>query len=56
VALVRRLTNRLRLLLLDESLAALDARPREDVPLELINLEREVGITFVFVTHAQIEH
>jgi spermidine/putrescine transport system ATP-binding protein len=42
-------------LLLDESLAALDAKLREEVQVELINLQREVGITFIFVTHAQSE-
>jgi spermidine/putrescine transport system ATP-binding protein len=55
VALARGLVNRPRLLLLDESLAALDAKLREEVQVELINLQREVGITFVFVTHAQTE-
>lgn len=35
--------------------AALDAKLREEVPLELINLQREVGITFVFVIHAQTD-
>jgi spermidine/putrescine transport system ATP-binding protein len=55
VALARGLVNRPRLLLLDESLAALDAKLREEVQVELINLQREVGITFVFVTHAQSE-
>jgi spermidine/putrescine transport system ATP-binding protein len=53
VALARGLINRPRLLLLDESLAALDAKLREEVQVELINLQREVGITCVFVTHAQ---
>jgi spermidine/putrescine transport system ATP-binding protein len=55
VALARGLVNHPRLLLLDESLAALDAKLREEVQVELINLQREVGITFVFVTHAQAE-
>ncbi|MFA6972776.1 MAG: ABC transporter ATP-binding protein [Gallionella sp.] len=55
VALARALINRPRLLLLDESLAALDAKLREEVQVELINLQRDVGITFVFVTHAQTE-
>ncbi|HEU0234147.1 MAG TPA: ABC transporter ATP-binding protein [Gallionella sp.] len=55
VALARGLVNRPRLLLLDESLAALDAKLREEVQVELINLQRDVGITFVFVTHAQAE-
>ena len=47
--------SRPRLLLLDEPLAALDAKLREDMQHELIDLQREVGITFVFVTHAQDE-
>ncbi|MBU1425872.1 MAG: ABC transporter ATP-binding protein [Gammaproteobacteria bacterium] len=55
VALARALVNRPRLLLLDESLGALDAKLREEMQVELINLQREVGITFVFVTHAQVE-
>lgn len=55
VALARALINRPRVLLLDESLAALDAKLREEVQVELINLQREVEITFVFVTHAQTE-
>ena len=55
VALARGLINRPRLLLLDESLAALAAKLREEVQVELINLQREVGITFIFVTHAQAE-
>lgn len=55
VALARGLINRPHLLLLDESLAALDAKLREEMQVELINLQREVGITFVFVTHAQAE-
>jgi spermidine/putrescine transport system ATP-binding protein len=42
-------------LLLDEPLAALDAKLREEMQLELINLQKEVGITFVYVTHDQTE-
>src|SRR5574340_532834 len=49
------LVNRPRLLLLDESLGALDAKLREEMQVELINLQREVGVTFIFVTHAQVE-
>ena len=49
------LVNRPRLLLLDEPLGALDAKLREEMQIELINLQKEVGITFVFVTHAQNE-
>ena len=55
VALARGLVNRPRLLLLDEPLGALDAKLREEMQLELIQLQREAGITFVFVTHAQTE-
>ena len=55
VALARGLVNQPRLLLLDESLGALDAKLREEMQIELIALQREVGITFIFVTHAQDE-
>jgi len=55
VALARALVNRPRLLLLDEPLGALDAKLREEMQIELIGLQREVGITFVFVTHSQPE-
>ncbi len=55
VALARGLVNRPRLLLLDEPLGALDAKLREQLQIELIRLQREVGVTFVFVTHAQYE-
>ncbi len=55
VALARGLVNRPRLLLLDEPLGALDLKLREEMQLELIKLQREVGVTFVFVTHAQPE-
>ena len=55
VALARALVGRPRLVLLDEPLAALDAKLREAMQRELIDLQREVGITFVYVTHAQDE-
>jgi spermidine/putrescine transport system ATP-binding protein len=55
VALARGLVNRPRLLLLDEPLGALDAKLREEMQIELINLQKDVGVTFVFVTHAQVE-
>ncbi len=55
VALARGLVNRPRLLLLDEPLGALDAKLREQMQIELIQLQRDVGVTFVFVTHAQAE-
>jgi spermidine/putrescine transport system ATP-binding protein len=55
VALARSLVNRPRVLLLDEPLGALDAKLREEMQIELISLQRDVGVTFVFVTHAQSE-
>ncbi|MGZ4650380.1 MAG: ABC transporter ATP-binding protein [Kineosporiaceae bacterium] len=55
VALARALVNRPQVLLLDEPLAALDRKLREQMQLELKGLQREVGITFVLVTHDQDE-
>lgn len=55
IALARALVNRPRLLLLDEPLSALDANLRRQMQVELKALQREVGITFVFVTHDQDE-
>ncbi len=55
VALARALVNRPRLLLLDEPLSALDASLRRDMQQELKSLQREIGISFVFVTHDQEE-
>ena len=55
VAIARALVDRPRLLLLDEPLSALDAKLREEMQLELIKLQKEVGITFVYVTHDQGE-
>ena len=55
VALARALVNRPRLLLLDEPLSALDANLRLEMQRELKVLQREVGITFIFVTHDQSE-
>ena len=55
VALARALVNRPLLLLLDEPLSALDANLRKEMQSELKSLQREVGITFLFVTHDQDE-
>ena len=55
VALARALVNRPQLLLLDEPLSALDANLRRQMQMELKSLQREVGITFIFVTHDQEE-
>ena len=55
VALARALVKRPRLLLLDEPLSALDAKLRDAMRLELVNLQSEVGVTFVIVTHDQSE-
>jgi spermidine/putrescine transport system ATP-binding protein len=55
VALARALVNRPKVLLLDEPLGALDLKLRQGMQEELKGLQREVGITFVFVTHDQEE-
>ncbi|MEQ1753756.1 MAG: ABC transporter ATP-binding protein [Micropepsaceae bacterium] len=55
VALARALVKRPKVLLLDEPLGALDKKLREEMQIELRQLQRTVGITFVFVTHDQEE-
>lgn len=55
VALARALVNHPSVLLLDEPLGALDLKLREQMQIELKELQREVGITFIFVTHDQEE-
>jgi putative spermidine/putrescine transport system ATP-binding protein len=55
VALARALVNRPAVLLLDEPLGALDLKLRQQMQIELKELQREVGITFIFVTHDQEE-
>ena len=55
VALARALVNRPKVLLLDEPLGALDLKLREQMQLELKTMQRELGITFIFVTHDQEE-
>jgi putative spermidine/putrescine transport system ATP-binding protein len=55
VALARALINHPRVLLLDEPLGALDLKLRQQMQVELKNIQKQVGITFVFVTHDQEE-
>ncbi len=55
VALARALVNEPRVLLLDEPLGALDLKLRREMQVELTRIQREVGITFLFVTHDQEE-
>ncbi|MDO4608952.1 MAG: ABC transporter ATP-binding protein [Clostridia bacterium] len=55
VAIARAIANRPKVLLLDEPLAALDLKLRKDMQKELRRIQRQLGITFVFVTHDQEE-
>ncbi len=55
VAIARAVVNKPKLLLLDESLSALDYKLRKQMQIELKRLQRQLGITFVFVTHDQEE-
>ena len=55
VAIARAVVNKPKLLLLDEPLAALDLKLRQDMQYELKEMQRALGITFVFVTHDQEE-
>ena len=55
VALARAIVNRPKVLLLDEPLGALDLKLRQEMQIELKAIQREVGITFVYVTHDQEE-
>ncbi len=55
VAIARAVINKPKILLLDEPLAALDLKLRKDMQTELKNIQRTLGITFIFVTHDQEE-
>lgn len=55
VSLARALVKKPKVLLLDEPLSALDAKLREAMQIELVNLQKTVGITFIIVTHSQSE-
>ena len=55
IAIARALVNRPEVLLLDEPLGALDLKMRQDMQLELKSMQRQLGITFIYVTHDQEE-
>ena len=55
VALARAIVNRPRVLLLDEPLGALDLKLRQEMQIELKEIQQQVGITFIYVTHDQEE-
>jgi putative spermidine/putrescine transport system ATP-binding protein len=55
IALARSLVNRPRVLLLDEPLGALDLKLRQEMQIELKRIQRDVGLTFIYVTHDQEE-
>ncbi|WDV44458.1 ABC transporter ATP-binding protein [Clostridiaceae bacterium M8S5] len=55
IAIARALVNQPKVLLLDEPLGALDLKLRKDMQIELKNMQRKLGITFVYVTHDQEE-
>ncbi|NMU52424.1 ATP-binding cassette domain-containing protein, partial [Vibrio parahaemolyticus] len=55
IAIARAVVNKPKVLLLDESLSALDYKLRKQMQIELKQLQRQLGITFIFVTHDQEE-
>ena len=55
VAIARAIVNKPKILLLDEPLAALDLKLRQNMQYELKEMQRKLGITFIFVTHDQEE-
>ena len=55
IAIARAIVNEPRILLLDEPLSALDYKMRQEMQIELKNMHKELGITFIFVTHDQEE-
>lgn len=55
IAIARAIVNKPHVLLLDEPLAALDLKLRKDMQIELKNMQRELGVTFIYVTHDQEE-